>query len=250
VFFRQVRLLTRSSLKIRYRKTFAGFLWVILNPLILYGAQSLVFHKFLRLDVPNYFTFLLSGLLPWIFISQTLDMCTSMFQTSGPLLKAFPAHPLVYLMSQIVDNFINFVAAFLILLIPLCIQNPESARGLIFVPLAFFVLGIGVLGMAWCLATAQVFWGDTRYIITFVMSVAFFLTPVFYPEEFIPPALRWIVLVNPFYYLIMPFRHAVYDFNLAAFATSLGKALLIASFAMTLAFSFWKKKKNEFYFYV
>src|ERR1035437_5970491 len=89
VLIRQVRALTVANLKSRYRKTFVGFLWVILNPLILYGVQSLVFMKFLKLQVPNYTLFLLSGLLPWVFIVQSVEMCTSLIVINGKLFKSF-----------------------------------------------------------------------------------------------------------------------------------------------------------------
>ena len=86
-FWRQVLALTRANLKARYRKTAAGFLWVVLNPLILYAAQSLVFERFLNLRVPRYSLFLGSGLLPWVFSAQTLEMCTSLFVTHGRLIR-------------------------------------------------------------------------------------------------------------------------------------------------------------------
>ena len=95
-FWEQIRVLTAANLKTRYRKTWAGFLWVILNPLTMYWIQTQVFSRFLKLNVSNYALFLLSGLLPWIFIVQTLEMCASLFVWSSRMFKAFPVSPLVY----------------------------------------------------------------------------------------------------------------------------------------------------------
>ena len=74
IFSRQLISLTLANMKARYRKTFAGFLWVILNPIILYSVQSVVFRKILKIELPDYSLFLLGGLLPWIFITSTLEM--------------------------------------------------------------------------------------------------------------------------------------------------------------------------------
>jgi ABC-type polysaccharide/polyol phosphate export permease len=247
-FFPQVRALTVANLKSRYRKTLAGFLWVLINPLIVFAVQSLVFKKFLRLEVPNYSLFLLSGLLPWIFITQSLEMCTSIFVSASQLLKSFQLPPLVYLFAQLFDNLINFVAAFLIILLPVLLTESGHNSSLLLLPLAVLPLVFGVVGMAWLLATAQVFFRDTRFVISFVLSIAFFLTPVFYPESFVPEQYRWLINVNVFYILIRPFRyvvtHAGTDELLRAFGTATMTACLLIS-AATLV---WVRKKNAIYF--
>ena len=86
-FWVQVWELTVASLKSRYRKTFAGFLWVVLNPLMMFGVQSLVFKTFMKIQVPDYHLFLLGGLLPWIFFSSTIQMGTPIFVTQSHLLR-------------------------------------------------------------------------------------------------------------------------------------------------------------------
>jgi lipopolysaccharide transport system permease protein len=250
VLLEQVTALTRANLKVRYRKTVAGFLWVVLNPIILFGIQGLVFRKFLRLDVPNYGLFLLTGLLPWIFIAQTLEMCTSIFVTSGRLLKSYPVSPLVYLAAQVADCLINFACAFLLVLVPVWLRNPGEPAGLLLLPLAFIPLLVGTLGFAWLLATAQVFLRDTRFLVSFALGVAFFLTPVLYPAGFVPPQLAWIVWVNPFYKLIAPFRSALYVFSPATFAQDVAWASVVAGLALGAAALAWKQGRNGIYFHI
>lgn len=250
VYLRQTRALTAANLKARYRKTFSGLLWVILNPLIMYGVQSLVFKKFLQLGVPNYALFLLSGLLPWIFITQSLEMCTPILVGSSQLLKAFPVSPLVYIAAQLLDNMINFMAAFFLILIPISIIEPTSHPGLLLLPIPLFILVAGILGMAWLLATLQVFLRDTRFIVSFGLSISFFLTPVFYPITMVPENYRWLVVINPFYRLIAPFRHAIYNFELAPFLRATAIAALVAATFLTAAIVFWRKKRNAVYLYL
>lgn len=247
-FLRQVRLFTSANLKARYRKTIAGFLWVIANPIIMYGAQALVFKSFLHLQIPNYALFLLSGLLPWIFLTQSMDMCTSIFVNSSTLLKSFQVNPMVYLVAQLADNAVNFLAVFTILLIPVWIAHPSNLIGLLLLPLSFITLAAGALGLCWLLATAQVFFRDTRFLVQFVTSVGFFLTPIFYSKDFIPEKWRMLFLSNPFYLLLAPFREAIYDFTFAGFIKALAGALLTASLLLGMAYYFWKKKRNAVYF--
>ncbi len=247
VFVAQVRATTAANLKSRYRQTIAGFLWVVFNPLVMYGVQSLVFKHFLRLGVPNYGLFLLSGLLPWIFISQTLEMCTSLLVVSGKLIKSFPVNPLVYLVAQVADNTINFLAAFTIVLIPVWSHSPGSAIGLLVLPLPLLVLTAAVFGLAWLLATLQVFFRDTRYIVSFALSIAFFITPVFYPVDMVPEKYGWITIINPLRWLLEPFRCSLYAFEPAAFIRSLAIAAAIAAIFIGLAAFFWRASRNAVY---
>ena len=144
---RQVLALTRANLKCRYRKTFAGFLWVVLHPLTTFGVQALVFGHFLKIDVQNYFLFLVSGLVPWIFISQTLEMSASIFVNSGQMIKSYPPSPLIYLATQVADNLINFVAGFVIALFPLWYYESGIPWRALLLPLPIVVLTIGVFGL-------------------------------------------------------------------------------------------------------
>ena len=112
-FFEQAYVLTVANLKTRYRNTSLGFLWVLLNPILIYGAQSYAFGRILKIDVSHYNLFLVTGLIPWIFITQSIEMTTSSILVSAPILKNMPIHPFVILISTVLDNLINFLSLFL-----------------------------------------------------------------------------------------------------------------------------------------
>ncbi len=231
----------------RYRKTIAGFLWVVLNPIIMYSVQSFVFRKFLKLEVPNYSLFLLCGLLPWIFIVMTADMVTPILDFSGELLKSFKMSPAVLVYAQVLDNFINFIFAFFLILIPTWIFSDQTFSGVIFLPVALALLVAGVSSACWLLSVMQVFFKDIRFIVSFLTSILFFLTPVFYPVEFVPEKYRIFVDFNPIYAMIEPFRYCIYNYNLELLCKSLLRSFVVCCMIFTLAVGFWKRKKNEFY---
>lgn len=247
IFWRQVGALTTANLKSRYRNTIAGFIWVVMNPLIMFGAQDYAFKHVLKLQIPNYSLFLVSALLPWIFISQSIEMCTSMFVVSGRLLKSFPLHPLAYLIAQLADNAINFLAAFTLLLVPIWLTSTANPVGLLLLPAAVMVLIVGVLGMTWLLATLNVFFRDTRFIVSFMLSVSFFITPIFYPVEYVPAKFKLLVTLNPFYRLILPFRIALGDFNMIEFSKACGIAAAVSTAFLGAAMLVWKRKRNAVY---
>jgi ABC-type polysaccharide/polyol phosphate export permease len=249
-FWRQVHAVTVANLKSRYRKTVAGFLWVVLNPVISFGVQGLVFGRFLKIGVDDYLLFLVSGLIPWIFLSQTMEMCTPVFAVSGPLMKSFSVSPLVYLSAQVLDNIINFIAAFALVLTALAIYYGYTGGPVFLVVLPFLAICWGAFGISWLLATLQVFFRDTRFLIRFVVQIGFFLTPVFYPPEFIPEAFRWFVDVNPLFYLISPFQILIHDYHGGLFWQALLKAFFVSFLINVFASWVWRRCRNLVYFYV
>ncbi len=244
----QVRELTLASIKARYRRTFAGFIWVLLNPLLQFGVQSLVFREFLKLQVSNYYLFLLGGLLPWIFIVSTLNMGTPIFIIHGHLLRSFKINPLVLLCSQILDNFINFLASVLLILLPFYLFSDQPFINILALPLAIFPLLLCTAAMTFILSTLNVFYRDINFVIGFVMSILFFLTPVFYPREYVPAHFQWIIDVNPVVYLIEPFRCLFLLPSWELFFLWCLKGMAVALGMAVLSLYVWKKRRNDFYF--
>lgn len=249
-FWKQVQVVTLANLKSRYRKTFAGFVWVLLSPMITFGVQGLVFSYFLKIDVDSYLLFLVSGLIPWIFVSQTLEMSTPVFVVSGDLMKSFSVSPLVYLSAQVLDNLINFIVGFILVLLFMGFWLGGLGWHLLFLPLPILILSAGVFALSWIFATLQVFFRDTRFLIRFLMHIGFFLTPVFYPRQFIPQGLDWIASLNPFFHLIYPFQILIYNFNGTAFVQALGIAALTSVLLNAFAVTLWDRSRNMVYFYV
>lgn len=248
MYWVQVRDLTLASMKARYRQTFAGFVWVLLNPLIQFGVQSLVFKQFLKLNIPNYSLFLLSGLLPWIFINSTISMGTSLFIGQSHLLRSFKISPMVIISSQIMDNFFNFFASVLIILIPLFFSSDLPFLHVIALPLAFIPLLITTASLTITLAITNVFFRDTAFVVGFVMNLLFFLTPVFYPPEMVPETYQWMIQFNPFMYIIEPFRNIFVGLSWEEFSISLLKGMGVSLLSVTLTFLTWRRKQNAFYF--
>jgi ABC-type polysaccharide/polyol phosphate export permease len=213
----------------------------------MFGVQSLVFKKFLRLELPNYYLFLLGGLLPWIFFSSTVQMGTPIFVNQAHLLRSFKVNPLVILSSQVFDNFINFIASFLLILCPFYLMASKSALPLLFIPLALIPLLLASLSITIILSTVNVFFRDTNFVMGFIFSLLFFMTPIFYPREFVPTELSWLIDYNPIYYFIDPFRVLIYEGHTTNFFTALSKSTAIALGFSLLAIWIWKRKKNDFY---
>jgi len=248
VFIDQVLALTEANLKTRYRNTFAGLIWVALYPLMMYGAQAFVFHLILKIQIENYLLFLLSGLLPWIFLTQSIDMNTSMIVNNARLLKSFPIHPFVPVLAQVLDNLINFIVVFTLIFIPISFYTNGFHMQLFLLPIPVLCLLISSAAISFMLSISQVFFYDTRYLVSFVLSFLFYLTPVFYSIEFIPQEYRDYLYLNPFYILISPFQKMMLNHSTSEVLFSLFTALAITVFLVLFSFYFWWRNKQKLYF--
>lgn len=211
--FSMIYWITIYRLKDRYRKTVAGFIWVILNPIIMYGVQAIVFKHLLKLDVPNYYVFLLSGLLPWIFITQCLETGTPLLESNASLLRSLKVPINTLVLSQVLDNFINFLFSSVIVVVVNIIFFNIDLSYFFLLPISIFFMLISISKMITIFSTLQVFFNDIKFILNFLLNILIFLTPIFYPVQRIPEAWRFLVNMNPFYVIIQHLRTIIYSFN-------------------------------------
>lgn len=247
-YWAQISDLTMASVKARYRRTFAGFVWVLLNPLLQFGVQSLVFKQFLKLQIPNYYLFLLGGLLPWIFITTTLGMGTPIFVTQSHLLKSFKISPMVIIASQILDNLINFMASVFLILTPIYLFSNYPLMNILAIPIAIIPLLLTTAALTVTLAILNTFYRDINFVIGFILSILFFITPVFYPRDYVPENFQWIIDWNIIVYIIEPFRTLFLAPSWDEFFLSMAKGLGISALMIFVAWWTWRRRQVAFYY--
>jgi lipopolysaccharide transport system permease protein len=246
-WLRQLRALTTAGLHSRYNNTFAGWLWVVINPVFLFIVQALVFNLVIGIKIPNYTTFLLTGLLPWIFMSQTLLMTTPLITSSASAYKSFRLNPLLHLLSLNLINLLSFFSAFIVLYVVLLFFSPNRFITLLLFPVCSLPMILGVYGITIFFSMMNVFYRDTSFIVAYIVNIFFFATPVFYSVDLVPDRFRWIFSLNPFGYFIELFRAAFFYPMTENFYVVFLKALFLSILILILSLFFWRKNKNELY---
>lgn len=248
--FRQSWVLTKANLKSRYRSTTAGMLWVLMAPAILYSAQSFAFHYILKIQVDHYPVFLLSSLLPWIFISSTAEMSVGIYVNNGRFIKSYRIEPLALVLAQIFDNFINYNLSILLMLVPALYLFDIHVLQLWRLLIPQLILIVFVTGFSVLAATVHVFFRDTRFILTFILQVSFYLTPIFYPRDLIPQELSWVSKVNPFTAILSPFQAVVLPELRERYWTLVLQSGLVAGLTFFAAIMVWRSRRNAVFFQV
>lgn len=248
ILLRQTKALTLANLKTRYRNTWSGYLWVLLNPILIFGSQSYAFYYILKINIENHLLFLALGLLPWIFITSSTEMSAGILVNNRRLLKSLKISPLVFVFSQVIDNFINYISAFALILIPIAIVLTDHLFSFFLLVFPLISLFIFVCSLAFLCAQIQVFFRDLKFILNFLFQICFYITPIFYPRDFVPKSLAPILKFNFFAYILAPFQMLSKDFLYYDFAVKNAQAFLISILFLCASLILWRKKKNELYF--
>jgi len=210
-----LRMLALRELKASYAGSAFGLLWAVFNPLVYLAVYGIVFGIFFRstpdpvYGTESFFLFLLCGLVPWQFFSQTINSSAGTLVKNFSLIKkavGFPAEvlPVVTVISNIISHIISL--ALLIIVVAFSVGLTPYLF-LIFVYL--FLTAVFAVGLGWIISGINVFLRDIEQMLGLVTMGWLFFTPIFYSPSFVPPKYLFILKLNPIYHLVEGYRLAL-----------------------------------------
>jgi ABC-type polysaccharide/polyol phosphate export permease len=235
-----IRELVIRALKVRYRRSAIGFLWTMLHPLIMMLVLTTVFSQIFRFEVENYALYALAGVIFWQFFSQTVTSCLYSLHGNARLLTKLPVPKAVFPISTVLSGLLNLLFALVPLLAIAIATGHRLSLMLLFLPVSIVIVGIFTLGAGLLLAPLVVIFSDTVEVVSILLTIVMYLTPVFYPPSIVPGNLRWIVRLNPLAALLETFRAPLVAHTLPApidlaFATGAAFLMfLIGSWVFTM----------------
>lgn len=205
--YRDVLLqLVRQFLTLRYRRTVLGYLWTLLNPLLMMSVTAIVFSTLFKLDLVTYSIFLFAGMVPWTFFAMTVTQSCSAFINNEGLIKKIYLPKVIFPLSLTVGILIDSMLSLLALFALILIAGAPVSWALLFIPVSYFLLFLFSLGIGLIMAVATVFFRDLQYVIGVVIQAWFFLTPVMYRHEALTGKVQGLVAFNPMGPFIELFR--------------------------------------------
>lgn len=222
-----IAALTARDLKARYRGSILGFFWSLANPLLLLAVYTLVFTFFFPSNLIHpYPLFLFAGILPWTFFSAAvLESTTSISSNAGLIKKVmFPAEalPLVTVASHLV----HFALAMPVLLVAtagFALHGDITISGtILLVPFLMILQTLFVAGIAMTVSSASVLFRDLRDILTNLMQLGFFVTPILYLVDRVASRpLRALLRLNPMTPFIVSYQDVIFFGHLPGLADTL-----------------------------
>jgi ABC-2 type transport system permease protein/lipopolysaccharide transport system permease protein len=211
--------LIKADLKLRYRRTALGYTWTLLYPLMTMLIMAIVFSAQLGFQSRrDYLLYVFAGLLPWNFLISALWGAGNSIIAHEDLLKKIylPKYlfPIAVTMARFYDYLFNFVALFGIIMLTVVSFYPGAlpftAGVLAFLPLAIVPLFLFMIGITMAVSAVNVYLRDTTHLMSVIMQLGFYLTPIIYREQSLPADFRFILLLNPMTHIIRPFQDILY----------------------------------------
>ena len=255
--FLMSQLISRDF-KVKYKRSVLGVLWSILQPILMMTVMAIVFSQMFRFNVEgtNYLVYLMTGIIMFSYFSDaTNNAMTSVVFNFGLINKVYiPKY--IFPISKCLFCGINFVLT----LIPWFGIILLSYFGLghytchinvwyILIPYIFVCLFLFSLGIGMILSCVSVFLRDMFYIYSIILTIWNYMTPVFYSIEILPEKLQTIFKFNPLYLYITGVRSIVLSGHRPSLI-QLGSMALISFVILLIGLFVFRKKQDEFIYYV
>ena len=242
--------LVSKDLKLKYRRSFLGYLWSILNPLMVMFVMVLVFSNIFRFEIENYPVYLIIGQTIYNYVNNATVHAIYSITDNGALLKKVYVPKYIFPMSKVTSDLLDFVFSLGAMILVMVVTGIRFSMYLILIPYVAVELYVFTLGMGLFLAQAAVFFRDVRYIYNVFLVAWMYATPIFYPISILPTRIRWIVThLNPLYYYMEQFRCLVLEQRLPS-PVLVARGWIISLLVLGIGYLFFKKSEDKFILYI
>lgn len=245
-----MKLLVTKDLKLKYRRSWLGYVWSILNPLLIMVVMTVVFSTMFSRNIENFPVYLFCGQLLFNFMNNSTHQAIDSINSNGALLKKTYVPKYIFTVSKITSGLVELVFSMGALLIVMIVTRARFTWYFLLFPLVLVQLYLFCIGLGLFLAQANVFFRDTKFLYNAVTTAWTYLTPIFYPIEALPEWLIWFVEnLNPMFFYVDQFRDLVYLGQLPGLSTVLSGC--IAAVAV-LCLGIWSfiKSQDKFILYI
>ena len=201
--------LVSRDIKVKYKRSFLGVLWALLNPLLMMIVMSVVFSHIFRYSIEKFPVYLLSGQIMFSFLSEsTSGAMTSIIYGSG-LIKKVYVPKYILPVSKICSSFVTLLYSLMALLVIMIFYQVTPTWNMLLFPIPLIYLFIMCTGIGLILSVLATYFRDAVYLYTVVLQAWMYLTPIFYPVEALPQNIATVIKLNPMYHLVTYFRNVL-----------------------------------------
>lgn len=239
--------LAARDLKLRYKQTALGAIWVIIQPLMAAGVFSFVFGKVAQLpsDGVPYLLFAFAGLLGWNLFSSTVSKCSACLVGNSQLISKVFFPRLLLPLSTVPSVLVDFAVAAGMMAILMGVYGVAPGWGLLLVPVWMILLLMLALGFGLCAAALAVPYRDVQYIVPVFMQILLYASPIAYSVSAVPTHLRGFYLLNPLSAPLEAFRASLLGTAWPGWTALAAAAAVSATFFLIGLYSF-KRMERKF----
>ena len=234
------------DVKVRYKQTLLGVVWVVLQPLMMMLIFTLFFGRLVGVqsDGIPYALFAYAGLLPWTFFANASTISgNSVVNNSGLVTKVYFPRAIVPA-AAVGAVLVDFAISSAVLAMLMLYYGVQPTRGLLMLPALVLLIIMLTLGFGLLTSALNVKYRDIRLALPFFIQVWFFASPIIYPSSIIPAAWRWLLMLNPMSGIVEGFRVALYGHKAFDWIGLTVSAAITVALLLYAAFTFHRLEKG------
>jgi len=237
--------LVKRNITARYKRSFLGIGWTLLDPLLTMIVMAIVYSALFRNQIEDFPVFLLVGIVVWTFFSQASTQAMTDIMYSGSLLGKVYLPQSVFAFSAVGTGLVNFLISLIPLAVFVVIYQRPINWTLLFLPIALVILSAFTLGLGLFMSALAIFFADMVNIFGILLRLLLYLSGIFYYTEQLPEWLAWMVRLNPTYHMIRLFRDPIFEGILPRWESILYTGVW-AILMFFLGYWFFTRRADEF----
>ncbi len=244
-----LRNLISRDIKKRYKRSTLGFLWVMLDPLLIMLVFYIIFAGIFGRAVGNYTAYVISGITMWQLFAQGTKVASTAFISNRSLINKLYLPKSIFPVSVVASSLVHFVFSLVPLFVIIIISGTALSYDVIFLPFVVFLIFMFSLGISLAISTLAVFYQDVIYIYNVMLLAWMYLSAIFYPVSILPDKYQVLMSFNPVYHYISLFRACLYDAAMPKTEHIIwGTVFALVSFL--IGWGIYHKNKDRIIFYL
>lgn len=241
--------LIKRDLRVKYRKSVLGYLWSLLNPLLMMMVVSTVFSYMFRFDIENYPVYLITGQTLFNFFQEATNMAMSSISNSASLIKKVYLPKQVFPVSRMLSSFVTFLFSLLAIVLIMIFTRVKVTWTILMVPLPLIYILVFSIGVGLILSIMSTYFRDVIYLWGIFITAWMYFTPVFYPTTQLPEFAMNLMKLNPLYQMLQCFREIVLYGTFPTWRRH-AACICFALLALSVGVHVFKKKQGNLILYL
>lgn len=241
-------LVTRD-LKVRYRRSFLGYLWSLLNPLMMMVVMSYIFSTLFKSTIPNFPLYLICGQTLWACFNESTSMAMHSVITNGALIKKVYIPKFIFPLSRVLSSFVTMSFSLLAIVVVMIFTRATFYWTILLFWIPLVLLFLFCCGMGLILSSLSVYFRDITHLYGVLLFAWMYMTPIFYDMSILPENVQTVISFNPIYHYLTFFRSLVVYGQFPGghtWAMCIGCSLVMLTIGMLV----FKKLQRNFILYI
>ncbi|MEG1008498.1 MAG: ABC transporter permease [Clostridia bacterium] len=237
--------LVKQDINGRYKGSFLGFLWTLLNPLLMLIVYSFVFQFIFKTGIENYSIYLFICLMPWNTFANSIASGTTCVSNNASILKKvyFPREILP--LAVVISNTIQYFFSAVIIFIAIIVSGVGLSWFALFLPLIVLIQALFTFGIVMILSAANVYIRDVQYIMNPIMMIWMYACPILYSITMVPARFLELYKLNPMVSIMQEYQNILYSKTMPNF-TNLGIVFLVSIIIFIIGYILFNKLQRRF----